>query len=60
MLLHFLQRTRPPVIPVLQLARDNEEMRDAEDTEKMVIDGWDCSFVSTVAETSQNKDSLGK
>lgn len=62
MLLHFLQRTCPPVIPVLQQARDSEEMsiKYSKDIEKMVIDGWDCSFVSTAAETSQNKDSLGK
>jgi DNA polymerase sigma len=61
MLVHYLQRTRPPVIPVLQLARESDAMLigDAADNEKMIIDGWDCSFASATAEISQNNDSLG-
>ncbi|XP_028405404.1 speckle targeted PIP5K1A-regulated poly(A) polymerase-like [Dendronephthya gigantea] len=66
MLLHFLQRTRPPVIPVLQLPPEDGAMviDDASATgsshsEEMLIDGWDCSFMSTAKESSQNRDSLG-
>lgn len=63
MLLHFLQRTCPPVIPVLQQAHESEPMllEDARTTttDKIFIDGWDCSFMSTAAEMSPNKESLG-
>jgi hypothetical protein len=61
MLLHYLQRTSPPVISVLQLFRESEGMSvgDAPDAEKMVIDGWDCSF-STTRAVCQNNDSLGE
>ena len=64
MLLHFLQRTRPPVIPVLQLLPESgamviDDATASSHSEEMIIDGWDCSFMSTNKETSQNRDSLG-
>ncbi|XP_046847249.1 uncharacterized protein LOC124440769 isoform X2 [Xenia sp. Carnegie-2017] len=61
MLLHFLQRTRPPVIPVLQFTSSSSESTDEdEDGDVVNINGWDCSFYSNVSHTSENMESLGK
>ena len=62
MLLHFLQRTQPPVVPVLQISPENEIFLETDITvpEKILIEGWDCSFVSTTKRDEKtNEESLG-
>uniref|UniRef100_UPI00358DF6C0 speckle targeted PIP5K1A-regulated poly(A) polymerase isoform X2 n=1 Tax=Myxine glutinosa TaxID=7769 RepID=UPI00358DF6C0 len=54
LLLHFLQRTDPPVLPSLQ------RLRNLAGKEQCIVDGYNCTFVAdtTKVERSKNTDDL--
>lgn len=57
LLINFLQRCNPPILPCLQ------QMRDENDTEEVFIDGFDCYYYTNVEDlkgfSQQNVESLG-